>query len=82
MITVKIWFLLVMISMPNATTVKYMGSIYPTEKDCLKAKTSYLNVYEAKPQGYKDKLATDAYCLSFDAFPIQGMKYKDSSFEA
>ena len=82
MITVKIWFLLVIMSMPNATTVKYMGSVYPTEDECLKAQTGYLNVYEAKPQEYKDKLVTEAYCLSFDSFPIKGMNYKDSSFDA
>ena len=71
-----------MISVPNATTVKYMGSIYPTEDECLKAQESYLNIYEAKPQNYKDKLVTEAYCLSFDSFPIKGMNYKDSSFGA
>ena len=81
MITIKIWFLLVVMSMPNATTVKYMGSVYPTEEDCLEAQTGYLNVYEAKPQEYKDTLVTDAYCLSFDAFPVKGM-YNESSFEA
>ena len=81
MITIKIWFLLVVMSMPNATTVKYMGSVYPTEEDCLEAQTGYLNVYEAKPQDYKDKLVTDAYCLSFDAFPIKGLNYNESSFD-
>ena len=68
--------------MPNATTVKYMGSVYPTEGDCLEAQTGYLSVYEAQPQDYKDKLATEAYCLSFDSFPIKGMNYKESSFDA
>ena len=82
MITIKIWFLLVMISVPNATTVKYMGSVYPTEEDCLEAQTGYLSVYESKPQDYKDKLVTEAYCLSFDAFPVKGMNYNESSFGA
>ena len=82
MITIKIWFLLVVMSMPNAATVKYMGSIYPTEDECLKAQTGYLNVYEAKPQEYKDKLVTEAYCLSFDSFPIKGMNYNESLFGA
>ena len=81
MITIKIWFLLVVMSMPNATTVKYMGSVYPTEDECLKAQTGYLSVYEAKPQEYKDKLVTEAYCLSFDSFPIKGMNYNESSFD-
>tara|TARA_R110000765_G_scaffold379891_1_gene470951 strand:+ start:39 stop:287 length:249 start_codon:yes stop_codon:yes gene_type:complete len=80
MITVKIWFLLVVLSVPNAPSVKYTGSVYSTEKDCLEAQAGFLNAYEAKPQEYKDLLATDAFCLSLDAFPIKGMKYKDTAF--
>ena len=68
--------------MPNEPTVKYMGSIYPSEDDCLKAQIDFLNAYEAKPQNYKEKLVTDAFCLPFDAFPVQGKNYKDSSFGA
>ena len=59
-----------------------MGSIYPTENACLEAQVGFYNAYEAKPQDYKDKLVTEAYCLSFDSFPIKGMNYKDSSFDA
>ena len=70
---IKIWFLLVMLSVPNAPSIKYMGSIYSTEDDCLKAQTSFLNGYEAKPQEYKDTLVTDAFCLPFEAFPIKNL---------
>ena len=76
---IKIWFLLVMMSMPNAPSIKYMGSIYPTEDDCLQAQIGFLNTYEAKPQDYKDKLLADAFCLPFEAFPIKGMNYNESS---
>ena len=79
---IKIWFLLVMMSMPNAPSIKYTGSIYPTEDDCIQAQLALLNAYEAKPQSYKDKMLVDAFCLPFDAFPVQGMNYKDSSFGA
>ena len=48
----------------------------------LVAQVGYLNAYEAKPRDYKEKLVTDAFCLPFDAFPVQGMNYKDSSFGA
>ena len=78
---IKIWFLLVMLSVPNAPSIKYMGSIYPTEDACLEAQTVFLNGYEAKPQEYKDKLLTDAFCLPFEAFPVKGMNYNDSSFD-
>ena len=81
MITIKIWFLLVLLSVPDALTVKYSGSIYPTEAGCLKAKESYLTVYKSRPQEYKDKLITEAYCLSFDSFPVKGMNYKESSLD-
>ena len=79
---IKIWFLLVMMSMPNAPSIKYTGSIYPTEDDCIQAQLGLLNAYEAKPQDYKNKMAFNAFCLPFDAFPVQGMNYKDSSFGA
>ena len=77
---IKIWFLLVMMSMPNAPSVKYTGSIYPTEDDCIQAQLGLLNAYENKSQSYKDNMLVDAFCLPFDAFPVQGMNYNDSSF--
>ena len=79
---IKIWFMLILMSVPNAPSVKYNGIIYPTEEKCLSAQVEFLNMYEARPQEYKDSIAIDAFCLPFDAFPIQGMNYKDSSFGA
>ena len=77
---IKIWFMLMLFSAPNMPSVKYNGIIYPTEEECLSAQAAFLNLYEAKPKEYKDVVAADAFCLSFEAFPIQGMDYKDSSF--
>ena len=59
-----------------------MGSIYPTENACLEAQVGFYNAYEAKPQDYKDKLVTDAFCLPFEAFPVKGLKYNNSLFGA
>jgi|TARA_R110002074_G_scaffold365888_1_gene539675 hypothetical protein len=78
---IKIWFLLILISVPNAPSVKYMGSIYPTEDNCLEAQAGFYNAYENKSQDYKDKLVADAFCLPFEAFPVKGMNYNDSSFD-
>ena len=33
----------------------------------------YLNYYEQKPQEYKDRVVTEAFCLPFEAFPIKGL---------
>ena len=55
-------------------SVKYNAWIYPTEQECLVAKKDYEEVYEAKPQEYRDKLITKAFCLPFDSFPITGMR--------
>ena len=77
---IKIWFLLMLFSSPNMPSVKYNGMIYPTEEECVSAQVAFLNLYEAKPQNYKDLVAVDVFCLPFEAFPIQGMDYKDSSF--
>ena len=79
---IKIWFMLVLMSVPNAPSVKYNGIIYPTEEECVVAQVEFLNMYEAQPQNYKDKLVVDAFCLPFDAFPVQGMNYKGTKFGA
>jgi len=77
---IKIWFMLILISMPNTPTVKYNGFLYPNEDDCRQAQLGFLNAYESKPQDYKDKLVVDAFCLPFDAFPVQGMNYQGTKF--
>ena len=79
-ILIKIWFLLMLISMPLQPSVKYQGFIYPTEEECMIAQAKYLNEYERKTPEYKAGVVVDVYCLPFDAFPVKGMNYKESSF--
>tara|TARA_R110002020_G_scaffold443245_1_gene654465 strand:+ start:351 stop:593 length:243 start_codon:yes stop_codon:yes gene_type:complete len=79
---IKIWFLLVLMSAPNLPSVKYQGTLYPTEEQCVVAQASFLNLYEAKPKEYKDSVSVDAFCLPFDAFPIKGMNYEGTKFGA
>ena len=74
--------MLVLMSVPNAPSVKYNGIMYSTEEKCVDAQVEFLNMYEAQPQNYKDKLVVDAFCLPFDAFPVQGMNYKGTKFGA
>ena len=71
--TVKVWLLYLLISMPNMPSVKNNSFLYPNEEECMQALTDYLNIYESKPAEYKENLKTTGYCLPFDAFPIQGM---------
>ena len=71
--TVKIWLLYLLISMPGMPSVKNNSFLYPNEEECMQALTTYLNIYEAKPLEYKEKLKTTGCCLPFDAFPVQGM---------
>ena len=80
-ILVKIWFLLMLISMPLQPSVKYQGFIYPTEEECVIAQAQYLNEYERRTPEYKAGVVIDMYCLPFDAFPVKGMT-KESSFGA
>ena len=70
---VKIWLLLMLMSVPNQPSVKYNAAIYPTEKACLEAREGYMGAFEAKPQEYKDEVKTEAICISFDSYPIKGM---------
>ena len=79
---IKIWFMLILFSSPNMPSVKYNGVIYPTEEECVDAQVAFLNLYEAKPQEYKDLVTTDVFCLPFEAFPIKGKKYKGTKFGA
>jgi|TARA_R110000851_G_scaffold120893_1_gene249362 hypothetical protein len=77
---IKIWFMLVLMSAPNLPSVKYNGILYPTEEECLSAQVEFLNMYESRPQTYKDSVTVDAFCLPFEAFPIQSMNYNKSLF--
>ena len=79
---IKIWFMLILMSAPNAPSVKYNGIIYPTEEQCVDAQAEFLNMYEARPQEYKNSVAVDAFCLPFEAFPIKGMNYEGTKFGA
>ena len=78
---IKIWFMLILMSAPNLPSVKYNGILYTTEEECLNAQVEFLNLYEARPQTYKDSVSVDAFCLPFEAFPIQGMNYDKSLFK-
>ena len=67
----KIFFLLMIMSTPNQTTVNYNASIYPTEVLCMEARRGYMEAYEASPD--KDNMKTEAFCIPFESFPILGM---------
>ena len=71
---IKIWLLLMIISMPNQPSVKYTAYIYPDEEKCFVARDGYNLAYEAKPRDYKNKLKSEAFCIPFEAFPIPGMQ--------
>jgi hypothetical protein len=70
----QIFFLLMIMSMPNQPSVKYHASIYSTEQECYQALDGYMNAYNSKPQDYKDKLVTEAFCIPFESFPIKGLQ--------
>lgn len=65
------------ISIPDAKTVRYNGSIYSTEESCIRAKDDYMGAFEAKSEEYKDKIKTEAFCVPFESFPIKGIDSHD-----
>jgi|TARA_R110001583_G_scaffold8301_11_gene39934 hypothetical protein len=71
---IKIWLLLMIISMPGEKSVRYNAFVYPTEDKCFVAKDRYNSAYEAKPQDYKNKLKSEAFCIPFDSFPLTGLQ--------
>ncbi len=69
----KIWLLLMLMSSPNLPSVKYHAAIYPTEGNCMTARESFMEAYEAKSPEYKLTMKTEAFCIPFNSFPIVGM---------
>ena len=70
---IKIWFLLVLVSMPNAPSIKYNGFIYPSEEECQVARYELHEAYNEKPTVYKDVTVIDSYCVEFESYPIIGL---------
>ena len=70
---IKIWFMLVLVSMPNAPSVKYNGFIYTDEEACQVARYEFYEAYNSKSTEYKLVTKVDAYCIEFESFPITGL---------
>jgi len=70
---INIWFMLIIISMPNAPSVKYSGFIYPSEENCITEKYKLMESYNNKSAEYKLITQMDAYCVEFESFPIPGL---------
>ena len=73
---IKIWFMLVLISMPNSPSVKYNGFIYPSEEACEVAKYELMETYKGRSSEYKLITQVDSYCIEFESFPIKGLMNK------
>ena len=71
---IKVWFLLILISMPNAPSVKYNGFIYPNEEECQVAKYELHESYNSRSTEYKSVTIMDSYCVEFESFSIKGLK--------
>jgi hypothetical protein len=65
--------MLVLVSMPNAPSVKYNGFIYPNEEKCQVARYELHETYNNKSTEYKSVTAIDSYCVEFESFPIAGL---------
>jgi len=69
----KIFLLIMFISIPDAPSVRYNAVVYPTEPQCIAARDGYNEAYLAKDLIYKNKVKTEAFCLPFESFPIAGI---------
>ena len=70
---IKIFFLLIIMSYPGQTSVKYQGAIYPSENLCIQARDAYMEAFRNKTYEYKLTMKPEAYCVPFESFPIKGM---------
>ena len=69
--------MLVLLSMPNAPSVKYNGFIYSSEEECQVARYELHETYNNKPTEYKSVTAIDSYCVEFESFPIAGLNRRE-----
>ncbi len=53
--TIKVWLLYLLISMPNMPSVKNNSFLYPNEEECMEALANYLNIYESKKRRIQGK---------------------------
>ena len=70
---IKIWFMLILFSVPNSPSVKYNGYLYSSEGECQMARYELFEVYNNKPTEYKAVTLMDAYCIEFESFPVPGL---------
>ena len=70
---IKIWFLLILISVPNSPSIKYNGIIYPNEEECQVAKYELMETYNNKSTEYKSVTLMDFHCIEFKSFIIKGL---------
>ena len=70
---IKIWFLLILISVPNSPSIKYNGVIYPNEEECQVAKYELMETYNNKSEQYKLLTLMDSHCIEFKSFIIKGL---------
>ena len=78
---IKIWFLLVLISVPNEHSIKYNGFIYPNEEECQVAKYELMETYNNKPEQYKLVTQIDSHCVEFESFPVKSLMDKRNGKE-
>ena len=83
-IMIKIWFLLVLISIPNSPSIKYNGFVYSNEEKCQVAKYELMETYNNKSEQYKLIVQIDSHCVEFESFPIKLLmdKIKEEDLEA
>ena len=78
---VKIWFLLVLISVPNSASIRYNGFVYPNEEGCQVAKYELHEAYNSKSSEYKSVNIMDSHCIEFESFYIEGLKKANSEYK-
>lgn len=66
----KVWLLVVFLHTPTMPSVKHQAYVYPDEYTCMNELAKFFNMYEEKPNNYKENVVVDAHCLEFESFPI------------
>ena len=65
-----VFLLLMIMSAPNQSTVKYNAVLYYNDVECEIARAGYMDAYDNRKEEYKKIMITEAFCIPFDAFPL------------
>jgi len=69
---IKIFISIVVMSMPNWSSVRYIGTLYPTLEECEMANEMNKEGYILQDEVFEREVHYEMFCLEIESYPIPG----------